>query len=69
MSKYRKAKHDVKGRPHLGWVVEAKHRGKWLIAHYCQDEASADKCLERCLLREKEWESMTDDERRSSILR
>ena len=61
--KYRKALVDD------SWRVEVYYSGEWRVAFYCQDEASADHCLDRCLIRDMEWARMTEEERRKAILR
>lgn len=51
------------------WRVESFHKGEWTVAFYCSSQASAERCLAKCLARQKEWQSLSEAERTRRILR
>lgn len=51
------------------WRVETCYRGGWRVAYYCSSKEGAEACLKRCEKRAAEWAQMTEEERRTSVLR
>lgn len=52
-----------------GTTVECNYCGEWLVAFYCGSHENAQKCLLKCIERQKQFAAMTDQERMQSILR
>lgn len=51
------------------WQVQKQHRGEWVTAWYCKDEASAIATLKRSVDKTVEWSRLTPEERAKRILK
>ena len=52
-----------------GWKVQKLIKGEWQIVFYCRSKEAANQSIDRCKQRDRDWEKLTPEERRDSILR